>query len=107
MISMFKNYKFVKQKIKGKQYKLFIADSDKKKIKGLAGIKMLPARTGMLFPYADEKENRTFTMKNVFFPLRLIFLNKKMEIVHQVISKPGQKNIICKKPSQYVIEILP
>ena len=104
---MFKNYKFIKQTIKGKKYKLYVANSNSKKLKGLSGIKKLPPRAGMLFPYNNEKENRVFTMKNVFFPLRIIFLNKDMDIVYQEIANPGQKNITCNKPSQYIIEILP
>ena len=103
---MFRNYKVIKQVINGKRYILYVAKTDAQKRKGLSNIKKIPKNVGMIFPYQEEKKERTFTMKNVSFPLRIIFLDKKMEIVHQVKAMPGQYSIVCEKPSQYVIEIL-
>lgn len=104
---MFKNYKKIKQRIGGKKYILFVANTADKKKKGLSGIRSFPRNHGMLFPYAEEVPERSFTMKNVYFPLRIIFLDKDMNIVYQEIGWPRQNNsIICKKPSMYVIEII-
>jgi uncharacterized membrane protein (UPF0127 family) len=64
---MFKNYKSIKQKILGKNYKLFVADTPSKRSKGLSGIKNIPNNCGMIFVYGEEKPDRSFTMKNVFF----------------------------------------
>ena len=102
---MFKNYRKIKQVIAGKRYTLFVANTNAKKRKGLSGIKSIPHNFGMLFPYNEELSGRSFTMKNVLFPLRIIFLDKEMKIVHQVKAMPGQKSIFCTKPSMYVIEI--
>ena len=103
---MFKNYKKIKQLINGKRYNLLIADTKAKKIKGLSGIKKLPKYWGMIFPYPEAVNNRTFTMKGVCFPLMIIFLDNKMNIVYQEKAFPKQRNaVICKKPSAYVIEI--
>ena len=103
---MFNNYKCLKQIIAGKRYKLFIANSITKKRKGLAGILKLPKFCGMIFPYSAEESGRSFTMKNVHLKLRIIFLDKNMNIIYQEIGKPGQrKSIVCEKPSMYVIEI--
>ncbi len=103
---MFLNYKNIKQTIKGKRYTLFIANSDSRKIKGLSGVKKIPKDCGMLFPYAFEEPGRIFNMKGVNFPLHIIFLDKYMNVVYQEKAKPNQRNlIVCKKPSQFVVEI--
>lgn len=104
---MFKNYRKTKQFIGGKKYTLFVANTNNKKRKGLSGIRSLPRNFGMLFPYSEEISNRSFTMKNVYFPLRIIFFDKNMKFVYQEVGRPGQlKSIVCEKPSMYVIEIL-
>ena len=103
---MFKNYKKIKQTIKGKKYNLFIADTRSKKIKGLKRINSIPKNCGMLFPYQAEESDRSFTMKNVHIPLVIIFLDSKMNIVYQEKAYPGQRNsVVCEKPSMFVIEI--
>lgn len=103
---MFNNYKSIKQIISNKRYKLFIADTFHKKKKGLSGIAKIDKNCGMLFPYQEEIKNRSFTMKGVCFKLRIIFLDKDMNIVHQEKARPNQrKSIVCEKPSMYVIEI--
>tara|TARA_Y100000592_G_C5382794_1_gene274279 strand:+ start:28 stop:345 length:318 start_codon:yes stop_codon:yes gene_type:complete len=103
---MFLNYKKIKQAINGKRYTLFIANTNLKKRKGLSGIKNIPRNCGMLFPYNKEEPDRSFTMKNVYFPLHIIFLDKNMNIVHQEKASPNQRNlVICKNPSMYVVEI--
>ena len=103
-MNMLKNYKHIKQIIVNKKYKLFIADTYLKKRKGLSGLRSIPNNTGMIFVYGKEEKDRIFTMKNVMFPLKIIFLNKANEVVYSVIARPGQR-ILCKKPSMYVVEI--
>jgi uncharacterized membrane protein (UPF0127 family) len=103
---MFSNYKKIKQVINGKRYTLCVANTSNKKTKGLSGIKRIPKNFGMLFLYATEEPDRRFNMKNVFFPLLIIFLDKNMRIVHKEKAKPNQRNlVICKNPSQFVVEI--
>ena len=72
---MFKNYRKIKQLIGSKRYTLFVADTRIRKKKGLSGLKSIPRNTGMIFLYNKEESNRSFTMKNVYFPLRIIFLD--------------------------------
>ena len=104
---MFSNYKKIYQVINGKRYKLFVANTNSKKTKGLSKIKSIPKNTGMIFTYTSEEKDRRFTMKNVFFPLYIIFLDKNMHIVQTEKALPNQrKAIVCKKPSMYVIEII-
>lgn len=101
---MFKGYRKVKQLIKGKTYHLWIADNEKKRRQGLKGIKSLIPRTGMLFIY-DNEVNTTFTMKDVNIPLKIIFLDRYMNIIDNFNCKPGQTGIGPNKPFKYVIEI--
>jgi uncharacterized membrane protein (UPF0127 family) len=99
-------YKKIKQKIKGKTYRLYIADTPKKQKTGLSNID-INKKEGMIFIYPDEQTNRSFTMAKTKHKLRLIFIDEKENIVHQAIGYPYQtKSIKCKKPSKYVIEIL-
>ena len=65
-----------------------------------------PKRTGMIFPYPSEIPDRSFTMTQTPFPLRIIFFDKYNRVVHQEIGQPYQKlPIVCKKPSMTVVEI--
>ena len=99
-------YKKIKQKIKGKIYILYVADTPKKQIQGLSNMD-ISKKEGMIFIYPDEQPDRLFTMAKTKHKLRLIFIDEKENIVHQEIGYPYQKkSITCKKPSKYVIEIL-
>jgi uncharacterized protein len=102
---MFKGYKTKKIKIKGKYYRLWIANNDRKRRLGLSNIKKLPPRTGMLFYYDDDVHN-SFTMKNTSMSLTIIFLDKNGDIVdvHKVPAH-YKHPIISKKPYRFVIEI--
>lgn len=105
MISMLKNYRKIKQIILGKRYTLFVADTARKKKLGLKMIKKMEKQTGMLFPYNKEEPGRIFTMKNVYFDLRFIFLDKNMNVIYQQVGISNGRNVVCEKPSMYVIEI--
>lgn len=99
-------YKKIKQKIKGKTYNLYVANTQKKITTGLSKMD-IKKNEGMIFIYPDCLPNRSFTMKDTKHKLRIIFINEKEEIVYQEIGKPFQKrSITCTFPSKYVIEIL-
>ena len=103
----FKNYKKVKTRIKGKPgvFHLWIADTPRKRSLGLSKIKSIPRNTGMIFVY-DNDQPRSFTMKNTFMPLQIIFLDKNYNVVYQEKGKPRQRNSIeCSKDCRYVVEI--
>ena len=103
---MLSNYKKIKQVIKGKKYDLFVAKTDKQKKIGLSSLKKIKKNQGMFFPYREEKPKRSFTMKNVNFPLTIIFLDRNMKIIYAEKGLANQRNlIVCEKPSMYVIEI--
>jgi uncharacterized membrane protein (UPF0127 family) len=103
----FSNYKKIKTKIKGKPgtYSLWVADTPKKRSTGLSKIRSLPKNKGMIFVYDDDAP-RSFTMKNTFIPLQIIFLDKNFNILSQEKGRPRQASpIICKGKCRYVVEI--
>jgi len=84
---------------------LWIADTPRKRSLGLSKIKSIPRNTGMIFVY-DNDQPRSFTMKNTFMPLQIIFLDKNYNVVYQEKGKPRQRNSIeCSKDCRYVVEI--
>ena len=92
--------------INNRKYKLKVVSSTKEKKIGLSNIKKIKKNEGMLFCYDSEVSNRSFTMKNTNFDLKIIFLNKNFNIVYaEKGKKRSNKSIVCPKPSQYVIEI--
>jgi len=101
---MFKGYKKINQVIRGKTYSLWIADSEKKRRLGLKRIKKLNPREGMLFIF-DNDVDSSFTMKDVYINLEIIFLDRRMNVIDSYICSPGQTGITPGKPFKYVVEI--
>lgn len=62
--------------IHGKTYKLLIAKTEKEKEIGLSSRISLPSDQGMIFPY-DKADYYRFWMKDMKFPIDIIFLNNK------------------------------
>jgi uncharacterized protein len=103
----FSNYKKIKTNIRGRSgiYSLWVADTFKKRHLGLSKIKKLSKNSGMIFVYEND-EPRSFTMKNTFIPLQIIFLDRDFNVVYQEIGMPKQSRaIICKEKCRYVVEI--
>ena len=102
---LFKGYRKIKQKIKGKTYTLAIADTPIKKKIGLSKVKDLPRNCGMLFVYSTPVDH-SFTMKNTSVPLNIIFLDRNMNYLSSFkCSAYSKKKIKPEKSYSYVIEI--
>ena len=73
---------------------------------GLMYRKSLAKDSGMLFIFEDEIKH-TFTMKNTFIPLDMIFIGRDMRIAGWVENaKPlSQEQFSIARPSQYVLEV--
>ncbi len=71
--------------IKDQTVKLEIADSQEEREKGLSNRKSLPEDTGLLFVF-DKADKYPFWMKDMQFPIDIIFLNnnKIVSIYHDV-----------------------
>jgi uncharacterized membrane protein (UPF0127 family) len=55
---------------------LRVADTTSKREYGLMCVRMLPARTGMIFVFSDGDNFRDFWMKNTLIPLDMVFVSK-------------------------------
>jgi uncharacterized membrane protein (UPF0127 family) len=55
---------------------LRVADTTSKREYGLMCVRTLPARTGMIFVFADGDNFRDFWMKNTLIPLDMVFVSK-------------------------------
>jgi uncharacterized membrane protein (UPF0127 family) len=73
---------------------------------GLMYRRTLDKDNGMLFIFEDEIKH-TFTMKNTFIPLDMIFIGRDMRIAGWVENtKPlSQEQFSIARPSQYVLEV--
>jgi uncharacterized membrane protein (UPF0127 family) len=73
---------------------------------GLMYRRTLDKDNGMLFIFEDEIKH-TFTMKNTFIPLDMIFIGRDMRIAGWVENaKPlSQEKFEIVRPSQYVLEV--
>lgn len=81
--------------IGNKQYKVTEAKTEEQKREGLSGYDELPEGEGMLFYMDDEKSQQVFTMKEMKFPLDILFINQDQEVVsanHDC--KPGQESVV-------------
>ena len=103
---LFKKYKKIKTRIKGKgYYTLWVADTPKKRSLGLSRISSLPKKHGMIFVYEKDVKH-SFTMKNTHIPLDIIFLDESFDVVDYFKCKPYEKRSIQPKSSyRYVVEI--
>ena len=103
--SLFKNYKIQKLKIRGQNYKLWVADTVNKRRIGLSRVNHLPKGYGMIFCF-DGLVDSSFTMKNTKIPLTIIFLDENFKIIELFHCRPfTKKNIKPVSSYKYVIEI--
>lgn len=101
--------------IGNKQYKVTEAKTEEQRREGLSGYDELPEGEGMLFYMDDEKSQQVFTMKEMKFPLDILFINQDQEVVsanHDC--KPGQESVVSTTEHMeegdyiaYVLEVNP
>lgn len=89
---------------------LVVASSPEKRQKGLSGRESIPAE-GMLFVYPEERV-RTFWMKEMSFPLDMLFVSADgvIKTIHQADPEPGVPvnqltRYSSKVPVKFVIEV--
>jgi uncharacterized membrane protein (UPF0127 family) len=77
-------------RIAGENFKLEIADTREKRVKGLSGRNELASNEGMIFIF-DEVGSHGITMRGMRFPLDIIWLrnNKVVEITDNVYPDTG------------------
>jgi uncharacterized membrane protein (UPF0127 family) len=104
-----KEVKYAKVRINESYLTLEIADDLETRALGLMDREGLAQEEGMLFVYDDEKI-RYFWMKDVLFPLDMIFINETLEIVGFLENVPVCEQEPCpqysiEEESKYVIEV--
>ncbi|MEK9185004.1 MAG: DUF192 domain-containing protein [Patescibacteria group bacterium] len=85
---------------------LIIADTEAKREKGLGGFTVLSSDTGMLFVF-PESGIYPFWMKDMQFPLDIIWLDEKCIITHiekKVSPETYPESFVSDKNSLYVLE---
>ena len=91
-------------KIGGQSFDIFIAKSEEQKSRGLQFFKSLPKNEGMLFVINEsDPEENFFHMKNVPFPLDLIFMDDEFKVLNVKRGNPEDEKIEGK--ASYVLEV--
>jgi uncharacterized protein len=95
----------VKMRIGSNTYKLEVARKDAERNKGLMDRDSLDADRGMIFVFSEQKIV-TFWMKNVKFPLDIVFLDSHGGIVAIKQMKPmDETGVDSLLPARYAIEL--
>lgn len=93
---------------KGKTIKVEVVSNPQDMYLGLSGRENLCPNCGMLFAFPDKAE-RKFVMRNMLFPLDIIFISdNKVVNVHKNCQPEGanyQNVYSCGMPANYVLEV--
>jgi uncharacterized membrane protein (UPF0127 family) len=85
-----------------------VSDSELEREQGLISRKHLPSRQGMLFVFKEEGRHN-FWMKDMQFPLDIIWISKEKKIVDIMVNAlPCVENceiLASPKKNQYVLEV--
>ncbi|OGI87032.1 hypothetical protein A2995_00490 [Candidatus Nomurabacteria bacterium RIFCSPLOWO2_01_FULL_33_24] len=93
--------------INGLTIPVIIANDTEKHIKGLSNRLLLPEDEGMFFVF-EEPAEYMFWMKDMQFPLDIIWFSKDLEIIHLESNLPPETYpdyFGPKKDSMYVLEV--
>lgn len=99
--------KSAKAVIKDQTFTLTVADTQKEQEIGLSEKKSLAKNNGMLFPY-KTKSTPTFWMRNMDFPIDIIFISdgKIVTLYKNVKPQASNQNLQLYKPSQPVDNVI-
>ncbi len=91
---------------KGVHVRVEIAATPPQRNLGLMYRRQLPSKTGMLFIFDREKQQK-FTMRNTFIPLDMIFISREKRIVGWVENTTPMKAgpFQVDPPSSFVLEV--
>lgn len=88
------------------RFDIYLAVSPQQQRRGLMFVREMPARTGMLFVYADENY-RSMWMKNTYLPLDMVFARRDGSIANiESNTVPlSEKSIRSSEPVTFVLEL--
>lgn len=101
---------FLEEDLEKSRLLVEVANTDKKRRRGLMFREELGANRGMLFTW-DETDNRSFWMKNTLIPLDIIFIGEDGRIINIEEAYPQPRaddsdlrRYRSEEPAKYVIE---
>jgi uncharacterized membrane protein (UPF0127 family) len=77
--NQFPGYEKVTANVGNKNYTLYIADTEEKRVRGLSGSKPLRSDEGMLFVF-PFKDRYNFWMKDMNYPLDVVFVDNDIVV---------------------------
>jgi uncharacterized protein len=86
---------------------VWTAKTTQEKSTGLSGVKKLEETEGMLFIF-EEETIPFFWMKDMNFPIDIIWINSKKEVIEiteSILPETYPKTFSPKKPVKYVLEV--
>jgi uncharacterized membrane protein (UPF0127 family) len=88
------------------RFDIYLAIDDRQQRRGLMFVREMPARTGMLFVYADENY-RSMWMKNTYLPLDMVFARRDGSIsnIESNTVPLSEKSIRSSEPVAFVLEL--
>lgn len=93
--------------MEGRSFRVEIADTDFLRAKGLSGHKPLSDYEGMLFMF-DRPDTYGFWMKDMTFPIDIIWIDENWKIVHienSVSPNTYPQSFYPDFPAKYVLEV--
>ena len=82
-----------------------IADEEAEWGQGLQGHESLPPGEGLLFVF-DDADIRTFAMKDVSFPIDVVYIGENMQVESVWALYPGETRLVSSLgPVRYVLEL--
>lgn len=94
--------------VDGHKFSLEVADTTQEQTQGLGDRASLPANQGMLFVFSGTPQVQCFWMKDMEFPLDIVWLGSNKQVVHieQNVSPDTYPRSFCPSdPAEYVIEL--
>lgn len=93
--------------IAGHEIKVEVADTDEKRNRGLGGRKKLGENEGMIFTF-EIPEKYSFWMKDMRFPLDIIWIDERKEIIaisENISPDTYPTSFFPSDPVKYVLEV--
>jgi uncharacterized membrane protein (UPF0127 family) len=89
-------------------YSLWLADTEASRIQGLSGVKKLSPNGGLLMAY-DTNDTHGIWMKDMKFPLDIVWLSEDKKVVYTVKNAPPQVGQLTiyqpKDQARYILEL--
>lgn len=89
-------------------YSLWVADTELERVQGLSGVKSLSPNGGLLMDFGTDAKHGIW-MKDMNFPLDVIWLDKTQKVVYIVMNAPIENPVQTiyqpKDDARYVIEL--